>query len=270
MRAGVVCDALNSLARPTRAELGPTQIVRLTAHWDEALDAPHPELEAYVRDLRTPRADLAIALVLARESFPGPRPRSRTRRLMEAYLRRLQPDYLIVGNECDAGLLRQPPSASWMMSHGSYAQLWADAITALQRADAVARTILVGAGQASGNPEWIRELLPHLPAEQHPARWDLHCYTTAPEELQHLLGIYQTALPEVQFCVFEWNHLNGVLGNYARMLDVFQRSGIEACTFFGWSNSMAFEADGSRSELGLVDFPEIQAEVFDWFASHPR
>jgi hypothetical protein len=86
--------------------------------------------------------------------------------------------------------------------------------------------------------------------------------------LRHLLDTYKQALPDVTFCSFEWNHLDGVLGNYERMLDIFKEHGIEACTFFGWSNTMALNPDGTLSELGLVDFPDIQKEVFDWLRAH--
>lgn len=142
-----------------------------------------PAFFAYAGDLGV---SLTVAVVLARESFPT----DDYAGMATFYAERCQPDYWILGNECDAYLLAEPSPSSWKMRPTEYAHFWAEAARGIRARQPDAKLLV--AGLVSGQPSYAYEVSTLLDPAPH--GYDIHPYGKSAEETRELLRLYQEAI----------------------------------------------------------------------------
>ena len=188
----------------------------------------------YVYDCR--QAGLKVLTVLARESFPDLR---NTSYQAFIYAESLRPDAVQIGNEPDC----EGPS-SWTMSQEDYAELVYRCRAGVQVAS---KSIpLVGAGLASGQPDWWRTLAdPPLPLDALAC----HPYGKTADEARSLIRAYKS-ISRLPTWVTEWNRPADEIAGFVSML---QQEAEVSCWFAA--------TNGMENGFGLLDAPEKLAAM---------
>lgn len=175
--SGICVDALNPAGCPSADTLFVSG-----ADGGRIVAFDSPLFFAYAGDLLM--ADLTVAVVLARESFPT----EDYGGMAAFYAERCSPTLWVCGNEMDAGRLPEPSPSSWKMEPQEFADFWLLTATVIKERQPDAK-ILIG-GLVSGDVSYLDELLGILPPPA-PYGADIHPYSKGPAEAGELLDMYR-------------------------------------------------------------------------------
>lgn len=234
-----VCIPTDPAQMPTADELAPFELVRVVC-------TDVPEFYAAVRDYQA--HGLAVAVVLAWETFGGGNDPAVWADTCDRIFRNCSPELTVIGNEEDAGALGVPSPASWSMTPAEYAKLWLTCETAIRRREPSARLCLGGA--VAGQPWLLSVYLREVRrAGGHPDAADIHPYTHNPRYAGDLLELYRKGLPGLEIEVLEWNRPGAEVSEYVQMLE---RVGVEYASFFSlyeFDIPGLIDRDGNRTDL---------------------